>query len=209
MTESGRNLIIIGAGGLGIITLDAALEMNLYKKIYFLDDYKEQNSLIHNCEVLGGLSKIYDINVENFEFIIAIADNGVRKTIAESHDLNYVNIIHPKSTISRFASYGQGNIILANTTIDPNVKISDYTVINKNNSIGHDSNLNDFAQISPGCSLGGYTTIQEGVFLGLGTSTLPNIKIGPFAKIGAGAMVTKNISENTLAVGVPAKVIKE
>jgi len=208
MTKTGKHLIIIGAGSLGVITLDAALEMNRYKSIYFLDDHKNTNCLIHNFEVLGGLNRLYEINKSDYEFIIAIADNGVRKTISEKFDLNYVNIIHPKSIISRFASIGQGNIILANTTIDPNVKTLNHVIINKNNSIGHDSVLNDYAQVSPGCSLGGHTIIKDGAFLGLSVNTLPNINIGTFAKIGAGAMVTKNILKNAVAVGVPAKVIK-
>src|SRR5699024_6884789 len=75
MTKTGKHLIIIGAGSLGVITLDAALEMNRYKSIYFLDDHKNTNCLIHNFEVLGGLNRLYEINKSDYEFIIAIADN--------------------------------------------------------------------------------------------------------------------------------------
>ncbi len=49
------------------------------------------------------------------------------------------------------------------------------------------------------------TIIEDGVSIGASTTILPGITIGHHAKIGAGALVTKNISANAVAYGVPAK----
>jgi maltose O-acetyltransferase len=49
--------------------------------------------------------------------------------------------------------------------------------------------------------------IGNNVFIGAGTIILPNVKIGDNVVIGAGSVVRKDIPENSVVVGVPAKVI--
>lgn len=210
MTQSNKKLVIIGAGSLGVMTLDAVLCEGHYSlnQILFIDDGKEVDEKIHDIPVIGGIDVLDRLDSQEYDFVIAIANNKIRKKIAESYELNYVNIVHPAAVISKFAKIGHGNIILPNVSIDPNVKIKNHVVINKNNSIGHDTIFQNFTQVSPGCSLGGYTQIEEGAFLGLGVVTLPNLKIGTFSIVGAGAVVTKDIPDNCTAVGAPAKPIK-
>ena len=53
------------------------------------------------------------------------------------------------------------------------------------------------------------TEIGEDVFIGSDTMLVAPVKIGAGARTGAGSVVTKNVPENTLAVGVPARAIKK
>lgn len=50
--------------------------------------------------------------------------------------------------------------------------------------------------------------IGKNVWIGSNATITPGVTIGDNAVIGAGAVVTKDIPENAVAVGVPAKVIK-
>lgn len=50
--------------------------------------------------------------------------------------------------------------------------------------------------------------IGENVWIGSGASILPGVTIGDNAVVAAGAVVTKDIPKNTVAAGVPAKVVK-
>jgi UDP-2-acetamido-3-amino-2,3-dideoxy-glucuronate N-acetyltransferase len=50
------------------------------------------------------------------------------------------------------------------------------------------------------------TTVQRGVTLGAGAVIIAGVSIGEFAMIGAGAVVTKDVSPYALVVGNPARV---
>jgi acetyltransferase-like isoleucine patch superfamily enzyme len=53
----------------------------------------------------------------------------------------------------------------------------------------------------------GPITLRKGVWLPWRVFILPNVEVGEYATIGAGAVINKNIPARSLAVGAPAKVI--
>lgn len=55
----------------------------------------------------------------------------------------------------------------------------------------------------------GKVLIKDGAHIGIGAIIMPGVTIGKGAVIGAGAVVTKDIPDYTVAVGIPAKVIKK
>lgn len=53
------------------------------------------------------------------------------------------------------------------------------------------------------------TYIGENSFIGANVIIMPGIKIGKEVVVGSGAVVTKNVADNCIVAGNPAKVIKE
>jgi len=51
------------------------------------------------------------------------------------------------------------------------------------------------------------TTIEKGASIGANATILPNIRIGKYAMIGAGALVSKDVENNSIVVGNPARKI--
>lgn len=80
-----------------------------------------------------------------------------------------------------------------NVTIAPNVHI-----------LSHDASTHPLT----GYTKLGRVEVGNNVFIGARSVILPNVKIGDNVIVGAGSVVTKNIPNNSLVVGVPAKVIK-
>src|SRR2546426_10853213 len=51
------------------------------------------------------------------------------------------------------------------------------------------------------------TRVKQFASIGAGTTINPGVRIGKNALIGSGSVVTKNIPDNAIAIGVPAKVV--
>jgi acetyltransferase-like isoleucine patch superfamily enzyme len=62
--------------------------------------------------------------------------------------------------------------------------------------------------LAQGIESGGKVIIEENAWLGEGCVVLPGVTIGKNAIIGSNAVVTKNIPPYSIAVGIPARVIK-
>lgn len=81
--------------------------------------------------------------------------------------------------------------------------------------IGETAEVGDNVTLYHGVTLGGtgkdtgkrHPTVGNNVIIGSGSKILGPIKIGDNAKVGANAVVLKDIPSNTTAVGIPAKII--
>jgi len=104
--------------------------------------------------------------------------------------------IGDNSVINRF-TYLDGRFPLK---IGNNVNISHYTIIQ---TLTHDPDASDF------CGVPGNVVIEDHVWIGTRAMIMPGVTIGEGAVIGAGSVVTKDIPPYSIAVGVPAKVIKK
>ncbi len=120
----------------------------------------------------------------------------------------YTSLIHPSSVCALTVDIGLGVHISPLSVIAPYAKLGDFTVINRNVSIGHHTVLGDFVTFNPGTNIAGCCHVGNGVSVGTGATILDSIKIGAGSIIGAGSVVTKDIPENVVVYGVPAKIIR-
>jgi len=51
--------------------------------------------------------------------------------------------------------------------------------------------------------------VGEGALLGAGSIVLPGVNIGKWCVIGAGSVVTKDIPDDVVTVGIPARILKK
>jgi len=127
------------------------------------------------------------------------------------------------------ASIGENCIIGKDTYIDFDVKIGSNVKIQNSSLIYHGITIEDGVFIGPRVCLTndrnpraitldghlkgnedwivGKTLIKYGASLGAGSLILPNVTIGRFALVGAGAVVTHDVPDHGLVVGVPARLV--
>lgn len=90
-------------------------------------------------------------------------------------------------------------------------KIGNYVLIAPNVSLlssSHVSDSCDMPIVLQGATEDNPVIIEDDVWIGRNVIIMPGCIIGTGSIIGAGAVVTKNIPSFSVAVGIPAKVIK-
>ena len=105
-----------------------------------------------------------------------------------------------------------GVSIKAGTDIGPGLFIghTGAVIVHPNAQIGENLSIGTGVIIGErGLGKGGYPIIGNDVYVGVGAKILGNIKIGNKVKIGANAVVVKDIPDGSTAVGVPARIIHE
>ena len=106
-------LIFIGSGGHARVLLSIA-ENNNSKKVEGVFDHNE------TIKSLDGIKNFGSYSSELFRdasAIIAIGDNHIRKTIAETIDHSFGKLIHSSSIIDRLSSIDVGSVVMHNTVI--------------------------------------------------------------------------------------------
>jgi len=117
-----------------------------------------------------------------------------------------LNILHPRSVISKSAEIGNGCVIAPGAVISPWAIIGDNVLVNYNATIGHNSIIGNLSTISPNSAVGGWVQIGNGVYVGSGAHIHERIKIGDESIVGMGAVVLKDVPPKHIAVGIPAKL---
>ncbi len=88
------------------------------------------------------------------------------------------------------------------------ITIGDHVSITNSSFITHDGGVWVFRNEFPEIDIVKPITIKNYVFIGYGCIILAGVTIGNNVVIGAGSVVTKDIPDNIVAAGVPARVIK-
>ena len=106
--------------------------------------------------------------------------------------------IHPGAKIGKnlFIDHGMGVVIGETSEIGNNVTIYHMATLG---GIAPSINSNDQRQVKR------HPTLSDCVVVGSGAQILGPVMIGANAKVGANAVVTKDVPENAVMVGIPAK----
>ena len=206
-----NKLLIVGAGGHGKVVAEAAAKMGGWSAIAFLDDKAPPLSAIHDWPVLGPLEQAEELFPEYPDCAVAIGDNALRLELLKKYlKLGYSlpPIIHPESSVGTFVSLGVGCVVFARTVINPDSNIGDGCILNTGVIVDHDCDLGEGVHLAPGVNLAGGVCVGRRSLIGIGSSVIPQIVIGENVIVAAGSVVTKDIGDNCMVAGVPAKVIK-
>lgn len=208
-------MIIVGAKGFAKEVLEILHQNNQLENLVFYDDVnKDVPQLIFGkFPVLKNENEVKRY-FEEFgnKFTLGIGNAHLRNKLCDKFDSLGGELV---STISKFSDIGNYDIILGNgcnilsgAILSNGVSIGKANIIYYNSIITHDVITGNFVEISPGAKLLGRCKIGDFSSIGTNAVVLPDIKIGKNVIIGAGAVVNKNLPDNSVAVGIPAKIIK-
>lgn len=201
-----ERLIIIGASGHGKVVADIAIKMNIWKSITFLDD-DESIKISMGLKVIGKTVDAFTYK-DVADFFVAVGNNATRKKIQdklEKEGMSVVRLIHPSVVIGTDVEIGIGTAVMAGVVINSSSRIGKGCIINTSSSLDHDNVIKNYVHISPGVKIAGSVSIDKGAWLGIGSIVSNNVNICSSCKVGAGAVVVKDINEPGTYVGVPVR----
>ena len=208
-------MLIVGAKGFAKEVLEVLHQSNDLDNLVFFDDVNNDlpKLLYNKFSVLNSLEEAkFFFETREPRFTIGIGNPKLRESLAIKFIQlggKFTSTISPKADIGHYGNeIGTGCNIMFGTILTNDIKVSDGVLINLNCTIGHDCIIGRYVEMSPGVHVSGNCQIGDYCQIGTNAAILPKVKIGNNVTIGAGAVVTQDIPDNCVAVGVPAKVIK-
>lgn len=211
MTVSHKDLIIVGLSGFGKEIYWLASRLGITVRGFLDDNPAVAGEKFCSASVLGGVKQWQEYS--DCEFVIAIGNPRVRKKVHETMcifgDPSFATLIDPGAVVMpEYVSIGPGSVICAGTICTVEVEIGAHVILNLNCTVGHETCIEDFATIAPMVAISGNVRIGQCAEVGTGASIRQGLTINGGAMIGMGSVLTKNVSENTVVFGSPARPIK-
>jgi len=205
-----KELVIIGAGGMGRTFFDMAKESIGYQTDYtikgFLDDNLSALDGFHNYPpMLGTIAGHQPVKDEIF--ICSIGGAARRKCMEEiiSRGGEFLTMIHNTARLGTNVEIGRGTIIGAFTTIGADAKVGKYNLIQSYTVIGHDSRIGDFNRIDTHVTLVGGTIVEDETDIHTSAMISHNVTIESNSRVAACSFVIRRVKSGTTVMGNPAK----
>ena len=174
--------------------LRSGVKMNGPETIYFSKDTKIGKNVTIEPFVVFGLK-------------VKVGNNVIIKSFSHLEDCKVEN----KVNIGPYARIRPGSVLKESSKVGNFVEVKK-SMIGKNSKINHltyigDANIGKSVNVGAGtitCNYDGIkkskTIIEDGVFVGSNSSLIAPIKLEKKSIIGAGSVITKKVSKNSLAI---------
>lgn len=201
---------IYGSGGAGRGAKEIADLQGTWSEIVFIDDTVP-------TDIYKGIRRMpfeafkATFKKDEAKVVIAMGEPEYKILLynkAKKAGYEFGNVIHPSVYISPDANLGTGIIaqmgcmIAVDSTIGNNVILEQYVVV------AHDAVIENHAQISAFVMIAGHCRIGQGTYIGIGVPIRDKVSIGSNTIVSMGSVVQKDIPDDVIAMGNPARVIR-
>jgi sugar O-acyltransferase (sialic acid O-acetyltransferase NeuD family) len=119
--------------------------------------------------------------------------------------LSEQSAIHRSAVVEATAMVGAGAILCPGSVLNANVRVGRQYIGNLNAVVDHDCVIGDGVHLAPGATICGEVEIGSHAFIAAGATVLPRLRIGEGALVGAGSLVTRDVPDGAVVMGIPAR----
>ena len=209
-----KDIIILGAGGLGQEIAWLIEEINESDKRWNLLGYLENELSLQREQLIGYPVLGQDEQAKDYKdayFVLGVGDPRLRRRIVErlkKYNLKWASLISPTVRVHPSNVIGEGVVIGRYTDLTVNCRIGNYVMLNIHVVLGHEVEVGDFSIIEPNVTINGEAKIGNTCLVGA-NAFVRDVVVGDHVTVGAGSVVVKNVEPDCVVAGVPARVIKK
>jgi sugar O-acyltransferase (sialic acid O-acetyltransferase NeuD family) len=210
-------MIIAGAKGHAkevIQVLESVLDAEALGELFFFDDVSAggPDRFLDQYPIVRSLPALGPALAADPRFVLATGSPASRYVMGRKLQAaggRLTSVIAPAAVIGKHAvALGMGLNVMHNVFIANEVTIGEGTLLNAGASVHHDARVGRYAEIAPGVRLLGNCRVGDFCRIGASATVLPGVAVGQNVTVGAGAVVVRDLADDSVAVGVPARVIK-
>lgn len=205
-----KQLIIIGAGGMGRTFYDMARESIGYGVEYeikgFLDDNTAALEGFENYPPMLSTISGYQPAPDEV-FVCSIGGSARRKCMEEiiARGGSFLTMIHKTARLGTNVVIGEGTVVGAFTTIGADAHVGKYNLIQSYTVIGHDSRIGDWNRIDTHVTLVGGTIVEDEADIHTSAMINHKVVVESNSRVAACSFVIKRVKSGTTVMGNPAK----
>jgi UDP-N-acetylbacillosamine N-acetyltransferase len=206
-----KKVVVYGASGHGKVVADIVLGCkDLYLEGFVDDNDEKRSTTLLGLPVFGDGVWLHN-QAKGMELCVAlgVGDNAARQRIGErcwNWGIEVLTLVHPTASVSGLATLGPGTVVMAQAAINACALTGSGVIVNTGAVVEHDVKLGEFSHVSPNAAMAGASTLGRLSHLGIGANVIECVNIGSNTIVGAGAVVTRDVPDNAVAFGIPARV---
>lgn len=205
-----KNLIIIGAGGMGRTFYDWVRECSGYGKEFVIKGFIDDNlhaldDFEHYPPMLGTIS---EYEPQEGDVFTCSMGGKAKKNCCEkimNRGGSFVNIVHNTARVGTNVKLGTGNVIGAYVALGADSRVGDHNLIQSYSVVGHDAMIGDWNRIDTHVTCVGGIKIENEVMIHTSAVINHKVVVENGAKVGACSFVIKRVKAGTTVMGNPAK----
>lgn len=208
-----EKIIIIGGGGHAKVLI-SIIKKSLQFELAGYVDINDQGEIL-GAQYLGDDNKLKEI----FSQGIFNAGVGVGQVTVTQKRFDIVQkikeigfkfpvIVSKDAIVNEDVLIGEGSQLFDGAVINSGTRIGNFSIINTKATVEHDCTVGDYCHVATSAVLSGGVEVGDFSMIGSNSVIVQYKKITSKCMIGSGCVVTKNISEEGVYIGNPARKLK-